>query len=60
MLLQKVWARSKGKKIWRVNQTLGQAMWTMDDFHMNLKLSNEGINPCKVEKMIDIITNVKL
>ncbi len=48
------------EKIQRVNQTLGQAMWTMDDFHMNLKLSNEGIDPCKGEEMIDIITNAKL
>ncbi len=34
-------------------------MWTMDDFHTNLKLCIKGIDPCKGEKMIDIVSNAK-
>ncbi len=59
VVTKSVGRRQRGKIQW-VNQTLGQATWIMDDFHMNLKLSNEGIDPCKGEKMIDIITNAKL
>jgi hypothetical protein len=32
----------------------------MDDFHMNLKLNNDDIDPRKGEEMINIITNAEL
>ncbi len=52
--------KTQKEKIWRVNQTLGWAMWTMDDFYMNLELCIEGIDPHKGEEMPDIVTNAKL
>jgi hypothetical protein len=39
-------SKRQREKLSRVSQTLRIASWTLDDFHMNLKLNNTGINPC--------------
>ncbi len=47
------------KKVERVGHTFGGVAWTMDDFQINLKLCNVGID-IRNDLNLNLVTNTKL